>query len=297
MSKRCKLSTVARYRNDRIDTARISTKNYISTANMMSARRGVTEANGLPPTTSVLKYRTNDVLISNIRPYYKKIWLAQFDGGCSGDILVLNAKESKLHPKYLYYLLSQDQFFAHMMAGAKGAKMPRGNKTAILDFEFCLPSLSVQHQIAERLSPYDRFIENNTARIRLLEEAVHLLYKEWFVYFRFPNHQQGTMRHDLPRDWSRTNVGAILAPSPKMNKIQKMEYLDDGTHPIIDQGIDRIGGYTNNGDLVNDLGHAVVVFGDHTRRLKFIDEPFVCGADGTRVLCPKDSVSEWELQI
>ena len=63
-----------------------------------------------------------DVLVSNIRPYYKKIWLAKCDGGCSDDVLVFRANTSLVLPKYLYYLLSQDVFFAYMMAGAKGAK-------------------------------------------------------------------------------------------------------------------------------------------------------------------------------
>ena len=203
-NKLCTLSTVARYRNDRIDTSRINTTNYVSTANMISSRRGIIESDRLPPTSSVSKYRTNDVLISNIRPYYKKIWLAQFDGGCSGDILVLEARKSKIHPKYLYYLLSQDHFFAHMMADAKGAKMPRGNKASILDFTFYLPPLEVQREVTGTLAPYDNLIANNTRRIKLLEESIHLLYKEWFVYLRFPNHKKSTATQGLPKGWKKS---------------------------------------------------------------------------------------------
>lgn len=90
-------------------------------------------ASSLPATGKVTCYKAGDTLVSNIRPYFKKIWYAPFDGTCSGDVLVFRANEASMAP-YLHACLRQDQFFDHVTRGAKGTKMPRGDKKQMMEF-------------------------------------------------------------------------------------------------------------------------------------------------------------------
>ena len=100
----------------------------------MQNKRGRQTAQNLPPMTCALtRYCKGDILISNIRPYLKKIWLADSDGGCSTDVLAFRAKNGH-SPNYLYSLLMQDAFFQYMMQGSKGSKMPRGDKSQIMHY-------------------------------------------------------------------------------------------------------------------------------------------------------------------
>ena len=107
---------------------------YVSTESLLSDKRGRQRASSLPRTGKVTIYRSSDVLISNIRPYFKKIWFADCDGTCSGDVLVFRAKNPLLAP-YLYSILHADSFFEFVMKGAKGTKMPRGDKRQMLTYQ------------------------------------------------------------------------------------------------------------------------------------------------------------------
>lgn len=122
-----RLSSICDYANGRFPVADLTTDNYISTENILTNRQGITRSSGLPSMSRVQAYHKGDVLISNIRPYFRKIWFARCDGGCSNDVLVLRAKEN-CHPRFLYHLLSDDRFFDYATATSKGTKMPRGDK-------------------------------------------------------------------------------------------------------------------------------------------------------------------------
>jgi type I restriction enzyme S subunit len=102
------------------------------------------------------------VLVSNIRPYFRKIWFADREGGCSNDVLVMRAREN-CNPRFLYYLLSSDNFFDYATTTAKGTKMPRGDKEAIMQYEVPILPLAIQIRIANVLSTLDNKIANNTA--------------------------------------------------------------------------------------------------------------------------------------
>lgn len=159
--KKVKLKDVAFYSESRIDVASLTCSNYISTENMLSFQGGVTTATNLPKQQKTTQFHKNDVLISNIRPYFKKIWFASINGGCSNDVLCLRAKDDTIFNRYLYYRLSQDEFIDFVMSGVKGSKMPRGDKNHILNYEFSLPSLINQKRIAYTLSTIDAKIEIN----------------------------------------------------------------------------------------------------------------------------------------
>jgi len=171
------LKDIANYWTGKVDATSLDASNYVSTENLIPDRGGIVNSNYVPTSGKANSYSENDVLISNIRPYFKKIWFADKEGGCSNDVLVFRANE-KAEPLFLYYQLSKDAFFDDMVAGSNGTKMPRGNKTSIMDFKLQIPPLPTQRRIASILSAYDDLIENNLKRIKLLEEKAQLHYKE-----------------------------------------------------------------------------------------------------------------------
>ena len=154
-------------------------ENYISTENMLPNKGGITSPSNIP-SGSAIAYQLGDVLISNIRPYFQKIWQANCNGACSADVLCIRANE-KADSKYLYYLLSQQKFFDYVMSGAKGCKMPRGDKSQIMQWQISLPPLAEQKRIADILSAIDDKIELNRRINANLEQQAQALYKSWFV--------------------------------------------------------------------------------------------------------------------
>ena len=156
-----KLKEICEYISDRVAVIAVSEENYISTENMAQNKGGVTRAASLPSSGAVIRYKNDDILISNIRPYFKKIWQADKNGGCSADVLCIRAKEH-IDSTFLYYLLSQDAFFEYVMTGTKGCKMPRGDKSHIMDWDIDIPEdKSEQTAIGQCLKVIDKKIEIN----------------------------------------------------------------------------------------------------------------------------------------
>ena len=180
--KECKLSDICNYGKDRIEVSSLDNSNYISTENMLPNRAGITTATTLPTGEYTPSFEIDDTLVSNIRPYFKKIWKATFSGGCSADVLVFKAKEN-VSKEYLYYVLADDEFFKYSMTTSKGTKMPRGDKTSIMNYPIKLPPLSTQQKIAAILSSLDDKIELNNKINTNLEQQAQDLFKNWFVDF------------------------------------------------------------------------------------------------------------------
>ena len=180
--KECKLKDICDYGKDRTEVSSLDNSTYISTENMLPNRAGVTTATTLPTGEYTPSFEIDDTLVSNIRPYFKKIWKASFSGGCSADVLVFKAKEN-ISKDYLYYVLADDEFFKYSMATSKGTKMPRGDKTSIMDYPVKLPPLPTQQKIAAILSSLDDKIELNNKINTNLEQQAQALFKNWFVDF------------------------------------------------------------------------------------------------------------------
>lgn len=135
-----KLSQVADYITNKVELTSIPISSYISTDNMLPEYGGVTLYDGNPEISSVVSYKKGDTLVSNIRPYLKKIWFASNEGGCSPDVLVFRVKPSAgIVPEFLYYSLHSDAFFEHMMKKTKGLKMPRGIINNTMGFVLTVP--------------------------------------------------------------------------------------------------------------------------------------------------------------
>lgn len=178
-----KLGEIVEYGKEKINIDLINHTNYISTENMIENFGGITLASSLPSQKTTSRFQKYDVLFSNIRTYFKKVWLAQFDGGCSNDVLVIRPKNNRLDNRYLYYILTSESLTAHSVQTAKGTKMPRGDKQALLNYEINLPSLPEQQKIADILSTIDDKIALNREMNKTLEAMAQGIFKSWFVDF------------------------------------------------------------------------------------------------------------------
>ena len=110
----------------------------------------------MPKEGKFTKYHINDIMIGNIRPYLKKIWYANNKGGANGDVLVIHITNERVNPQYLYYILSSDKFFNYDTSNSKGAKMPRGNKDAVMKYKFFLPTMEEQNKIVNILDKFEK---------------------------------------------------------------------------------------------------------------------------------------------
>lgn len=203
--KQYELGQICDYIRDRIQTV----ENYISTENMLPNKGGIYETITIPSGT-VTVYQVGDILVSNIRPYFRKIWYADRDGGCSADVLCIRAKDN-VDSKYLYYLLSQQAFFDYVMSGAKGCKMPRGDKNQIMQWPVSLPPLAEQKRIAAILGSLDDKIELNRRINANLEAQAQALFRSWFVDFEpyrdgpFVDSELGK----IPQGWKVAELGDV----------------------------------------------------------------------------------------
>lgn len=163
------LNTIAPFATKSIKYSDIESETYITTDNMLQNKLGVLPFEGVSNISSITEYKPEDILISNIRPYLKKIWFADKEGGCSKDVLVLrSADTSKYLPKYIFYMLRRDVFFDYVMEGKKGIKMPRGNKEDIMKYKIPMPHIDEQKRIVAQIEALE--IEITKART-LIESA------------------------------------------------------------------------------------------------------------------------------
>ena len=177
-----RLGDICTFGKEKTEVTGLSNETYISTENMIPNRGGITKAATLPTGDFTPSFENEDTLVSNIRPYFKKIWKASFSGGCSADVLVFKANE-KVSKEYLYYILADDEFFKYSMATSKGTKMPRGDKVAIMNYHVFLPNITTQKKIAHFLSMLDEKILLNNRINDNLEQQAQAIFKSWFVDF------------------------------------------------------------------------------------------------------------------
>ena len=162
-----RLGDIMEFTKERISTSLLTEDNYVSTENMLQDFQGVACAHNVPENTNVMEYKQGDVLVSNIRPYLKKVWMADKDGGCSADVFVMRANRNVCTDDFLHHIVANDRFVGYVMSGAKGVKMPRGDKEQMKDYETALPSLIEQQKVAHLLAIID---ERISTQIRIIQE-------------------------------------------------------------------------------------------------------------------------------
>lgn len=199
-------------------------------------------------------------------------------------IAILRPNPHIVEPAYMYYSMLSKAFFLQADAAAIGAAQRTISLSSLQNLTINLPDLPTQRRIASILSAYDDLIENNRRQIKLLEEAAQRLYREWFVELRFPGHESVKVVDGVPEGWKIETVGSLLRKIPRTKQVLTSDYQVSGNIPIVDQSRDFIAGYTNDTDACVKPQDAIIVFGDHTRILKYITFPFAKGADGTQLI-------------
>ena len=183
MNKYC-LSDIADFISEKVDFSSIKLEEYISTDNMLPDFNGITLSSVEPSLNKCTKFKANDTLFSNIRTYFKKVWFADFDGGCSPDVIVMRTKNEELVlPEFLYLLICSEDFINFTVMSSNGAKMPRGDKKAMLKYEFEIPSIEEQKIAINHYFKIKEKIQLNTQINQTLEQIAQALFKSWFVDF------------------------------------------------------------------------------------------------------------------
>ena len=183
MSKYC-LSDIADFISEKVDFSSIELEEYISTDNMLPDFNGITLSSVEPSLNKCTKFKASDTLFSNIRTYFKKVWFADFDGGCSPDVIVMRTKNEELVlPEFLYLLICSEDFINFTVMSSNGAKMPRGDKKAMLKYEFEIPSIEEQKIAINHYFKIKEKIQLNTQINQTLEQIAQALFKSWFVDF------------------------------------------------------------------------------------------------------------------
>lgn len=181
MTQTVLLGDVCRYVNDKIGVDEVKLQDYVSTENLIAEKGGVELATKLPQAGKVTKFQKGDVLVSNIRPYFKKIWFADRPGGASNDVLVFRPITNRLTQEFLFWILANDKFFDFSTKSSSGSKMPRGDKNQIMRYEVNPPDLEMQKKIADILGTIDKKIELNREMNETLEQMGQALFRHYFI--------------------------------------------------------------------------------------------------------------------
>lgn len=175
-----RLGEVSVYPNKRILVSELNPKDYVGVENLQKDRAGVVFSDKMPNTDSAIAFSPNDILIGNIRPYLKKIWLADKSGGASGDVVIIRISTNDLLPMFLYKVLASDHFFEYDNTFTKGAKMPRGDRNAIAEFMIPLPPKSTQLAIVSELDKINELIRLKKEQLKDFDNLAQSLFYEMF---------------------------------------------------------------------------------------------------------------------
>lgn len=268
----CQLCEIAYFVTDKIPLENVLLTDYVTTDSLLPNKEGRCVAQNLPPQKCALThYKCGDVLVANIRPYLKKIWFADREGGASADVLVFRAKSGHSQ-EFLYASLLQDTFYDYVMKGKKGSKMPRGDRDQIMRYSIPKLSLAEEACIGNMILSFCTKI-NVSRRINdNLEAMAKQLYDYWFVQFDFPNEEgkpykssggamvyNERLKREVPIAWEVENLidfaeikngatpstadeanygGDIVWITPKDLSDQQSKFVYQGERNITKQGFD-----------------------------------------------------------
>lgn len=166
------LTAIAEYSSERISSQALNKTNYVGVDNLIRNRGGRMDSSYVPTSGNLTQFQQGDILIGNIRPYLRKIWLADRTGGTNGDVLVVHSTDEVVDPRYLHQVLTDEKFFHYSISHSKGAKMPRGSKPHILKYPVPIPcpddpekSLAIQGEIVRILDSFTELTAELTAEL------------------------------------------------------------------------------------------------------------------------------------
>ena len=241
----CQLCEIAYFVTDKIPLEKVLLTDYVTTDSLLPNKEGRCVAQNLPPQKCALThYKCGDVLVANIRPYLKKIWFADREGGASADVLVFRAKSGHSQ-EFLYASLLQDSFYDYVMKGKKGSKMPRGDKAQIMRYSIPKLSLAEEACIGNIILSFCTMINVNRRINDNLEAMAKQLYDYWFVQFDFPNEEgkpykssggamvwNEKLKREIPQGWDFCFLENLLT----IKNGRDHKHLADGIYPVYGSG-------------------------------------------------------------
>ena len=272
------LEDVSEFSKERMNTQNLSSDNYVATENMLHDYQGIIEASSVPTNTNVIKFNKGDVLLSNIRPYLKKVWFADKNGGCSADVFVFKALSACI-PDFLHYIIANDRFINFAMSGAKGVKMPRGDKEQMKTYEIGLPSIEEQKKIAKLLSLLDERITTQNKIIEDLKLLKSAIRKKVFVSLK-EEHTESCEINQL-----------LTYEQPTAYIVTNDEYSTDTTLiPVLTANKGFVLGYTDEDFSIYQKGECII-FDDFTMDAKYVSFPFKVKSSAIKILTAKPNVN------
>ena len=255
------------------------------------------------------------ILFNKLNVRFKRVWRINNQDEnklASTEFLPLIVNEQLVDFNFAYFLLVSDSLTNYLCGqnSNTSGSHKRIDPNVLLNMDITLPTRSEQERTGKLLTEIDEKIALNREINRNLEAMARQFYNYWFIQFDFPDENgrpykssggkmiwNEKLKHEIPYGWEVAAIGDILDKYPTTKRFDTSEYLNEGLHPIIDQGDSYIVGFTN--ETVNVLHkYPAVLFGDHSTRVKFIDFPFGRGADGTQILYSKSSkISQWYLYL
>jgi len=242
------LGDVADYSSTRINADQLNATSFIGVDNLVADKGGRIDATYLPNTARITAYEQGDILLGNIRPYLKKVWMATNSGGCSGDVLavrILEGNKELIRPEYLYYVLSSNSFFSYNMQHAKGAKMPRGSKTAILNYQIPIPcphnpekSLAIQSEIVRILDTFTALAAELNAELTARKKQYNY-YRDQLLSFK-----EGEVEWKTLGEVAKITIGEF---------VRKDKQNPEAEYPVYNGGRTPTGYYedfNNDGDKI-----------------------------------------------
>ena len=255
------LADIAEYVTDKISSNDDTLNNYVTTDSLLQNKRGRECAQNLPPMPcALIHFQPKDILIANIRPYLKKIWFADIEGGCSSDVLVFRAKEGHF-PNFLYATLMQDAFYDYVMKGVKGSKMPRGDKEQIMRYKMPTFSSDEEQNIGKIVVDIEKKLQLSRAINDNLEKMAKQLYDYWFVQFDFPNENgrpykssgvamvwNEKLKREIPKEWDNCTLEYYLI----IKNGRDHKHLGNGIYPVYGSGgeIRKVDSFIYSGESI-----------------------------------------------
>ena len=254
------------------------------------------------PSRAKRKVEKGTIIYSTVRPNQKHF--GYFDTNSNNLVVstgfaTLDVIDPRVNSKYLYYLLTQNSVISQLQSIGENStsSYPSIRPDDIGNLSFMFPDIDIQNKIADILTSIDKKIQINNQINKELEAMAMTLYDYWFVQFDFPD-QNGKpykssggkmvynpeLKREIPEGWGVESVGNLLDKVTKAEKIENNSIEFVGRIPVIDQSQKYIAGFTNNQNSLIQPQNGHVIFGDHTRVVKYINFDYARGADGTQVL-------------
>ena len=250
---------------------------HIDSNELMVRQRGIIKGSTIGP-MFYCGFKAGDILFVTRNPHLRKCAVVDFDGICSEKTFVLATKDSsKLLQEYLALIMQSDEFWAYCDENKSGGVNFFLNWSTLADYEFSLPSIEEQKVLADKLWAAYKVKESYRQLLSTTDEMLKAKFQEMFDF-------QDLDLTNPTNDFDKYCFDATSSAT----KIPAGNYLDEGKYAIYDQGQEKdIAGFTNTEDGVNK-DYPVILFGDHSRVIKFINEPFFIGADGVKIIRVKD---------